>query len=167
MVYYGQSVLNFDCLYIMNIKKMKLFLLEDLSKDILKDVELGECKVWSFINFCGDIIYGCYYLLFYFDVNWKYFMIVNYYGGCSLVSCNFESCYLYYVYVVLGYVVYVIEFSGVIGFGQEFFVCYVNIVGEGVVQDIIEGIKQFCKEYVFVNDKKIGCIGVFYGGFMI
>lgn len=35
---------------------MKSSLLEDLSKDILKDVELGECKAWSFTNSRGDTI---------------------------------------------------------------------------------------------------------------
>ena len=38
MAYYGQSASNSDRLYTMNTKKMKSSLLEDLSKDILKDV---------------------------------------------------------------------------------------------------------------------------------
>ena len=56
MAYYGQSASNSDRLYTMNTKKMKSSLLEDLSKDILKDVELGECKAWSFTNSRGDTI---------------------------------------------------------------------------------------------------------------
>ena len=59
-----------------------------------------------------------------------------------------------------------IEPSGATGFGQEFSARHVNTAGEGVAQDIIEGTKQFCKEHAFVNDKKIGCIGASYGGFM-
>lgn len=93
-------------------------------------------------------------------------MIVNYYGGCSPVSRNFESRYPHHAYAALGYVVYVIEPSGATGFGQEFSARHVNTAGEGVAQDIIEGTKQFCKEHAFVNDKKIGCIGASYGGFM-
>ena len=146
--------------------KMKSSLLEDLSKDILKDVELGECKAWSFTNSRGDTIYGRYYLPPHFDANRKYPMIVNYYGGCSPVSRNFESRYPHHAYAALGYVVYVIEPSGATGFGQEFSARHVNTAGEGVAQDIIEGTKQFCKEHAFVNDKKIGCIGASYGGFM-
>lgn len=145
---------------------MKSSLLEDLSKDILKDVELGECKAWSFTNSRGDTIYGRYYLPPHFDANRKYPMIVNYYGGCSPVSRNFESRYPHHAYAALGYVVYVIEPSGATGFGQEFSARHVNTAGEGVAQDIIEGTKQFCKEHAFVNDKKIGCIGASYGGFM-
>ena len=150
MAYYGQSASNSDRLYTMNTKKMKSSLLEDLSKDILKDVELGECKAWSFTN----------------DANRKYPIIVNYYGGCSPVSRNFESRYPHHAYAALGYVVYVIEPSGATGFGQEFSARHVNTAGEGVAQDIIEGTKLFCKEHAFVNDKKIGCIGASYGGFM-
>ena len=159
MAYYGQSASNSDRLYTMNTKKMKSSLLEDLSKDILKDVELGECKAWSFTNSRGDTIYGRYYLPPHFDANRKYPMIVNYYGGCSPVSRNFESRYPHHAYAALGYVVYVIEPSGATGFGQEFSARHVNTAGEGVAQDIIEGTKLFCKEHAFVNDKKIGCIG--------
>ena len=90
---------------------MKSSLLEDLSKDILKDVELGECKAWSFTNSRGDTIYGRYYLPPHFDANRKYPMIVNYYGGCSPVSRNFESRYPHHAYAALGYVVYVIDLA--------------------------------------------------------
>ena len=93
-------------------------------------------------------------------------MIVNYYGGCSPTSRNFESRYPHHAYASLGYVVLVINPSGATGFGQEFSSRHVNTAGEGVAQDIIDGTKQFCKEHSFVNAKKIGCIGASYGGFM-
>lgn len=166
MVYYGQSTSNSDRLYTLNTKNLKSSLVEDLSNDILKDVELGECKAWSFTNSRGDTIYGRFYLPPHFDAAKKYPMIVNYYGGCSPVSRNFESRYPHHAYAALGYVVYVIEPSGATGFGQEFSARHVNTAGEGVAQDIIEGTKQFCKEHTFVNDRKIGCIGASYGGFM-
>ena len=166
MAYYGQSASNSDRMYTLNTKNLKSSMLEDLSKDILKDVVLGECKAWSFTNSRGDTIYGRYYLPPHFDASRKYPMVVNYYGGCSPVSRNFESRYPHHAYAALGYVVYVIEPSGATGFGQEFSARHVNTAGEGVAQDIIEGTKQFCKEHTFVNDKKIGCIGASYGGFM-
>lgn len=166
MVYYGQSTSNSDRLYTLNTKNLKSSLVEDLSNDILKEVELGECKAWSFTNSRGDTIYGRFYLPPHFDAAKKYPMIVNYYGGCSPVSRNFESRYPHHAYAALGYVVYVIEPSGATGFGQEFSARHVNTAGEGVAQDIIEGTKQFCKEHTFVNDRKIGCIGASYGGFM-
>ena len=166
LAYYGQGTMNSDRLYTMDTKKGKQVLVEDLSETILKDVQLGECKDWNFINSKGDTIYGRYYLPPYFDATKKYPMIVNYYGGCSPTGRNFESRYPHHAYAALGYVVYVVQPSGASGFGQEFGARHVNTAGEGPAQDIIEGTKKFCEAHTFVNSKKIGCIGASYGGFM-
>ena len=116
-------------------------------------MELGECKAWSFTNSRGDTIYGRYYLPPHFDANRKYPMIVNYYGGCSPVSRNFESRYPHHAYAALGYVVYVIEPSGATGFGTGILCPPRQYSREGVAQDIIEGTKLFVRT-CFVNDKK-------------
>ena len=166
LAYYGQGAMNSDRLYTLDLKKKKHTLVEDLSKDILKDVQLGECRDWNFINSKGDTIYGRYYLPPHFDASKKYPMIVNYYGGCSPTERNFESRYPHHAYASLGYVVYVVQPSGASGFGQEFGARHVNTAGEGPAQDIIEGTKKFCEAHAFVNAKKIGCIGASYGGFM-
>ena len=166
LVYYGQGTMNSDRLYQLDTKKDKQVLVEDLSKEILKDIQLGECHDWNFINSKGDTIFGRYYLPPYFDANKKYPMIVNYYGGCSPTGRNFESRYPHHAYAALGYVVYVVQPSGASGFGQEFGARHVNTAGEGPAQDIIEGTKKFCEAHAFVNSKKIGCIGASYGGFM-
>ena len=164
--YYGQGASNSDRLYSLDTKKMKQALVEDLSKDILEGVQLGECRSWDFVNAKGDTINGRYYLPPYFDATKKYPMIVNYYGGCSPTGRNFESRYPHHAYAALGYVVYVVNPSGATGFGQEFSARHVNTAGDGPAQDIIEGTKKFCEAHSFVNPKKIGCIGASYGGFM-
>ncbi len=166
LAYYGQGAMNSDRLYTLDTKKQKHTLVEDLSKDILKDIQLGECLDWNFINSKGNTIYGRYYLPPHFDATKKYPMIVNYYGGCSPTERNFESRYPHHAYAALGYVVYVVQPSGASGFGQEFGARHVNTAGEGPAQDIIEGTQKFCEEHDFVNAKKIGCIGASYGGFM-
>ena len=166
MVYSGQGAMNSDRLYAVDMKKMKTSLLEDYSKVLLDGVKLGTCEAWDFVNSRGDTICGRFYLPPYFDKNKKYPLIVNYYGGCSPTSRNFESRYPHHLYAAMGYVVYIINPSGATGFGQEFSARHVNTAGEGVAQDIIEGTKEFCRQHSFVNDKKIGCIGASYGGFM-
>lgn len=166
VVYYGQGASNSDRLYSLNTKTLKSTLEEDLSAQTLADVKIGECQPWTFTNSRGDTIYGRFYLPPSFDPSKKYPLIVNYYGGCSPTSRNFESRYPHHAYAALGYVVYVVEPSGATGFGQEFSARHVNTAGEGPAQDIIEGTLQFCKEHSFVNEKKIGCIGASYGGFM-
>ena len=166
LAFYGESVSNSHRLYSVDLKNRKPVLVEDLSKDILKGIRLGKCEAWNFVNSRGDTIYGRYYLPPHFDPSKKYPMIVNYYGGCSPTSRNFESRYPHHAYAALGYVVYVIEPSGATGFGQEFSARHVNTFGDGVADDIIEGTRKFVAEHSFVNDRKIGCIGASYGGFM-
>ncbi len=166
MVWYGQGASNSDRAYIRDLKKGKNTLLEDLSKEILAGVKLGECIPWNFTNSKGDEINGRYYLPADFDPARKYPLIVNYYGGCSPTERNFESRYPHHLYAAMGYVVYVVNPSGATGFGQEFSARHVNTAGNGPAEDIIEGTRQFCKEHPFVNEEKIGCIGASYGGFM-
>lgn len=166
MAFSGQSASNADRLYKMNMKALKSQLVDDLSARELKDVELGECKAWNFVNSRGDTLCCRYYLPPHFDAAKKYPMIVNYYGGCSPTSRMFQSRYPHHVYAAMGYVVLVVNPSGATGFGQKFSARHVDTAGEGVAEDIISSTQAFCDEHAFVNRKKIGCIGASYGGFM-
>lgn len=166
MVFSGQSASNADRLYKLSTKNLKSQLVDDLSARELKDIELGECKAWSYVNSRGDTLCCRYYLPPHFDANKKYPMVVNYYGGCSPTSRTFQSRYPHHVYAAMGYVVLVINPSGATGFGQKFSARHVDTAGEGVAEDIISSTKAFCDEHAFVNCKKIGCIGASYGGFM-
>lgn len=166
MAFSGQSASNADRLYKMNTKALKSQLVDDLSARELKDVELGECKAWNFVNSRGDTLCCRYYLPPHFDAAKKYPMIVNYYGGCSPTSRMFQSRYPHHVYAAMGYVVLVVNPSGATGFGQKFSARHVDTAGEGAAEDIISSTQAFCDEHAFVNRKKIGCIGASYGGFM-
>jgi len=166
LVYFGESVSNSQRLYAVDLKKNTTACLKDLSKDILKDITLGEVHDWNFKAAAGDTIYGRYYLPPHFDPNKKYPLIVNYYGGTSPTERSLENRYPSHVYAALGYVVYIIQPSGATGFGQEFSARHVNAWGKRTGDEIIEGTKKFCAEHHFVDAKKIGCIGASYGGFM-
>ena len=169
LIYYGQSASNSDRLYLMELdsrKGRKETLIEDLSARTLENVQLGACERWTFVNRRGDTIVCRYYLPPFFDDSESYPMIVNYYGGCSPTSRNFESRYPQHAYASQGYVVLVVEPSGATGFGQAFSARHVNTAGEGPAEDIIEATEQFARSHPFVNAKKIGCIGASYGGFM-
>ena len=166
LIYYGESAQQPRELWTMDLKTLKSTRLESPKEAQLADVKFGECQPFDFVSSRGDTINGRFYLPPDFDPEKKYPMIVNYYGGCSPTSRNFESRYPHNAYAAQGYVVYVINPSGATGFGQEFASRHVNTAGEGVAQDIIEGTKKFCEEHPYVNEKKIGCIGASYGGFM-
>ena len=163
---YGESAANGERLYTMNTRTRKTNRVRDLFAEQMGDIAFGECRAWDFTNSRGDTICGRYYLPPHFDPARKYPMIVNYYGGCSPTSRNFEGRYPHHAYAALGYVVYVIEPSGATGFGQEFSARHVNTAGDYVADDIIEGTRRFAEDHPFVDAKKIGCIGASYGGFM-
>lgn len=66
--FYGESASNSHRLYMVDLKKNASKLEEDLNGE-LKDVLLGECKAWDFVNSRGDTICGRYYLPPHFDPN--------------------------------------------------------------------------------------------------
>ncbi len=166
MVWYGEGANNSDRLYSLNISTGQSHLVEDLSLDILKEVQLGSCLPWSFVNSRGDTISCRYYMPPSSQSQSKCPMIVNYYGGCSPTIRNFESRYPQHLYASLGYVVLVVNPSGAVGWGQEFSSRHVNTAGKGVAEDIIEATREFCRQHAWVDSSRIGCIGASYGGFM-
>ena len=166
LAYIGESSMSTDRCWLRDLKTGKERLLYDLNPTRLKDIQLGECHDWNFKAERGDTIYGCYYLPPFFDETKQYPMLVYYYGGCSPVGRYLDSYYNYQEWAAMGYVVYVIQPSGCSGFGQEFASRHVNAYGDYTADDIIQGTKQFCKEHPYVNEKKIGCMGASYGGFM-
>jgi dipeptidyl aminopeptidase/acylaminoacyl peptidase len=93
-------------------------------------------------------------------------MIVYYYGGTTPTSRTFGLSWNFHYWAAMGYVVYVIQPSGTIGFGQDFSAKHVNAWGDVTADDIIQGVKSFSASHLFINTKKIGCLGASYGGFM-
>ena len=166
MAYTSETTQSSDRSWIMDLKTGKERLAFDVNPERTADIQLGECHDWNFRAERGDTIYGCYYLPPFFDETKQYPMIVYYYGGCSPVGRYLDSYYCYQEWAAMGYVVYVIQPSGCSGFGQEFASRHSNAYGDYTAADIIQGTKQFCKEHPYVNDKKIGCMGASYGGFM-
>ena len=164
--YIGQSDHNIGVAYLYDMKKKTSRLLADPMKPILEEIELGKTEPWNFTASDGTVITGKICLPPNFDPNKKYPLLVYYYGGTTPTERGISSPYCAQLFASRDYVVYVIQPSGTIGFGQEFSARHVNSWGKRTADDIIEGTKQFCKEHPFVNDKKIGCLGASYGGFM-
>lgn len=166
LAWQGSSASNSDRVYVTDIRRGTTRLIDDPSAERLVDVKLGDVIPFDYVTSRGDTINARYYLPADFDPAKKYPVIVNYYGGCSPTSRNFESRYPQHLYAAQGYAVLVINPSGCTGRGQEWASRHVNTAGQGVAQDIIEGVEQFCKAYPWADSKAIGCIGASYGGFM-
>lgn len=137
----------------------------DFDRDFA-DVAIGTCHDWKFRSSRGDSVSGFYFLPPAFDATKKYPLIVYYYGGCTPTGKTLEFHYPLQVLAGQGYIVYVCEPSGAIGYGQEFAARHVNTWGQMSADDIIEGTKQFLAEHPYADAKKVGCMGASYGGFM-
>ena len=166
MAYYGQSLCNGDRVYLMDTRSLAQECVQDISARRFEDVAFGEGGAFEFTSSRGDRINGFYVLPPDFDPERKYPLLVHYYGGCSPSARYCYGSYSPQVYAAQGYVFYVINPSGAAGFGQEFAARHVNTAGEGVAEDILEGVEQFCKAHPFVDRGKIGCFSASYGGFM-
>lgn len=170
VVYYGQTGERARELFLStldNSSRPKATRIGEIDFDkMYADVAIGKCYDWKFRSSRGDSISGFYYLPPDFDPAKKYPLIVYYYGGCTPTGKTLEFQYPLQVLAGQGYVVYVCEPSGAIGYGQEFAARHVNTWGQGSADDIIEGTRQFLKEHPFVNPEKVGCMGASYGGFM-
>lgn len=166
LAYTGGSFTSDGAAYLYNLKKNTSRLLADPLAETTKDIEFGEMTPWKFTAKDGTIVDGWMCLPPGFDPEKKYPLIVYYYGGTSPSNATFYHLYTPQVFASRDYVVYVLNPSGTTGYGQEYSARHVNAWGKRTAEEIIEGTKLFCKEHKFIDDKKIGCIGASYGGFM-
>ena len=162
----GQSVSYASTAFKVDLRNDRYTQLNDPMKPVMDQLDLGKVQNWNFRSSGGDDIKGRIYYPYHFDKDKKYPLIVYYYGGTTPVSRTFDGRYSFHLYASMGYVVYVLQPSGTIGFGQQFSARHVNAWGEYTADEIIEGTRQFCEEHPFIDRTKIGCIGASYGGFM-
>jgi dipeptidyl aminopeptidase/acylaminoacyl peptidase len=162
----GQSASYASTAFRVDLRNGKTTQLANPMKPVMDQLELGKVENRAFRSSGGDSIKGRVYYPCRFDRDKKYPLIVYYYGGTTPVSRTFDGRYPFHLYASLGYVVYVVQPGGAIGFGQEFSARHVNAWGKRTAGDIIEGTRQFCDAHPFIDRARIGCIGASYGGFM-
>ncbi|MBS4001148.1 MAG: S9 family peptidase [Desulfobulbaceae bacterium] len=151
---------------VIDLKTAKVSVLEDPESYNYRHVKLGKTYNWDFETQQETTIKGRVYLPPDFDEEEKYPVIVYYYAGTTPVIRSFGGRYPFNLWAGNGYIVYVMQPSGAIGFGQEFSAAHVNNWGATVVDEIIEGTKKFLDAHPFANAEKVGCAGASYGGFM-
>jgi len=162
----GQSVSYPSTAFKVDLRNGTTTTLDNPMKPVVEQLQLGKVQDWNFNSKKGDNIKGRVYYPYNFNKDKKYPAIVYYYGGTTPVSRTFDGRYPFHLYATMGYVVYVLQPSGTIGFGQKFSARHVNAWGEYTADEIIEGVGKFCDEHPFIDRAKIGCIGASYGGFM-
>lgn len=128
--------------------------------------KVGSVESWPVTLASGTTIDGRVYLPPDFDPAKKYPLIVNYYGGTTPVARDFGGRYPKEWWASQGYVVYVPQPSGAIGYGQAFSAAHVNNWGKTVAGEIVDATRRFLEAHPFVDPSRVGCIGASYGGFM-
>ena len=166
ITYTGSSLTTSHAAYAVDPKSGRTVTLDTPRDEVFGQIEFGNTEKWTFKASDGTTIDGEMTLPPEFDPTKKYPLIVYYYGGTSPSNHRVDHAYTPNLLASRGYVVYVINPSGTTGYGQEFSARHVNAWGKRTADDIIEGVKEFCKAHKFVDSKKIGCMGASYGGFM-
>lgn len=152
-------------LYKMNLETKEYSIVDNPTAKQYENVEFGKIEKWDFVKNDGGTIKGRIHFPVGFDSTKKYPVIVYYYAGTSPVTYSFGGRYPFNIYNSNGYIVYCLQPSGAVGYGQEFSARHVNNWGEISGAEIIEGTEKFIKAHNYVDTKKIGCIGASYGGF--
>jgi len=153
-------------LYKLNINSSNFSLFKDFNKEEFKRVKFGKVKNWNFKASTGNIIDGRIYFPPDFNNHKKYPCIVYYYGGTSPVTRDFGGRYPKNWYASKGYIVYVLQPTGTVGYGQDKSSVHVNDWGETTSKEIIESVKKLIKEHPYIDKNRIGAMGASYGGFL-
>lgn len=165
MMYTASTTNHPDRAYTLNLNDNQFAMWDNPCHKQYENIEFGEMKDWDYQYKKGTLIDGRYYLPADFDPNKKYPLIVYYYGGTTPVSRSFGGRWPFNLYTANGYVVYVLQPSGTIGYGQEFSARHQNNWCKITADEIISSVRAFIKAHPFIDGEHIGCMGASYGGF--
>jgi dipeptidyl aminopeptidase/acylaminoacyl peptidase len=134
--------------------------------ELFAQVEMAGFAPWNFVNSAGDTIDGWLY----FPPNFaaaaphRWPLVVYFYGGTSPRDMRFN--YTYHWWVANGYVVWVLNPRGCIGYGETFAAQHDNDWGTLASQDIIEGTQKLLTACPSLDPGRVGAYGGSYGGFI-
>lgn len=166
LAYVGNGVNLPHKAYVMDVVRTRFRVLHDANPVVYSDVRFGGIQPWTFTTSTGVTVDGHVYYPTDFDPSKTYPVIVNYYAGTTPVSRDFGGRYPKEIWAANGYIVYVPQPSGAIGYGQAFSAAHVNNWGITVADELIESTKGFLAAHPFADAKRVGAIGASYGGFM-
>lgn len=170
IIYKGTSATRPQSVHVRTLysktKRSSIGKLFDSAKEEYPKVDFVDLKDWDYTTQSGQIIDGRVYYPSNFDETKQYPAIVYYYAGTFPVTRAFTGRWPFSLWASQGYVVYVLQPSGAIGYGQDFSARHVNSWGINTADEIIESTHAFVKAHPFVDKKRLGNIGASYGGFM-
>lgn len=152
--------------FAINLRNLRVQAFENTESYNYRNVAFGPTRNWDYTTSQGVEVKGRMYLPPDFNPEHQYPVIVYYYAGTTPVGRTFGGRYPFNLWAGNGYIVYVLQPSGAIGFGQAFSAAHVNNWGITVADEIIESTQAFLKSHPYADASKVGCAGASYGGFM-
>lgn len=134
--------------------------------ELFAQVDMAGFAPWNFVNSAGDTIEGWLYFPpnFAAAASHTWPLVVYFYGGTSPRDLRFT--YTYHWWVANGYVVYVLNPRGCVGYGEAFAARHVNDWGTLASQDVIEGTRKLIATTSSLDPRRVGAYGGSYGGFI-
>ena len=165
LAFIGSSITYPDRLYLLNLDSGTRRLVVDPNAKRMARIRLGTFERFDFVNPEGDPVDGWIAYPPDFDVGKKYPLVVYYYGGTAPREQRF-SALTYHWLAANGYVLYVVNPSGHVGYSHAMADRHCNDWGRLAGRDIMEGTRRVLAAKTFLDPKRVGCYGGSYGGFM-
>jgi len=153
-------------LYRVDLKRRRVGLLRDFNADLFRDIRFGKVEDRDYRTPEGRVVPGRLYYPPQFNPNRKYPLIVYYYGGTSPVTRDFAGRYPKNWYAAQGYMVYVLQPTGTVGYGQGASAVHVNDWGKQSAAEVIAAVDALVESHPNVDPDRIGGMGASYGGFL-
>ena len=155
-------------IYKYSLKAEKLEQVSEINCQRLANLDLGKLEPFSFTGAKGETVHGFLVKPPNFDPNKKYPAIELIHGGPQGAwGDDFHYRWNYQMFASPGYVVFMINFHGSRGYGQDFMDAVSKDWGGAPYEDILKGTQYVLDKYDFIDKDRVGAAGASYGGFMV
>ncbi len=155
-------------IFLYDLKSKKLRQITFINKKLLSQLELPTLEEFWFTGAKGDKVQGFILKPPFFDAAKKYPAVELIHGGPQGAwGDDFHYRWNYQMFAAPGYVVFMINFHGSKGYGQNFCDAVSKDWGGAPYEDILKGTEYVLNTYDFIDKDRVGAAGASYGGFMI
>jgi len=155
-------------IYKYNLKTNELTQLTDFNSTMTENYDLPAYEEFWFTGALDEKVHGFIMRPPNFELGKTYPAIYLIHGGPQGMWGNdFHPRWNYQMFAAKGYVVYMINFHGSKGYGQDFTDVISGHWGDYPYEDLVKGTEYVLENYDFIDRDRLGAAGASYGGFMI
>jgi dipeptidyl aminopeptidase/acylaminoacyl peptidase len=168
IVFLNQAANMPNEVYRMNLRTNKTEQISQINTKLLAELELPLYEPFWFKGAKGEQVQGFLLKPPFFDKSKKYPAVELIHGGPQGAwGDDFHFRWNYQMFASPGYVVFMINFHGSRGYGQDFTDAVSRDWGGAPYEDIKLGTQYVIDNFNFIDKDKLAAAGASYGGFMI